>query len=138
MKKLRATALIIKDGKAVFLEREDGLWTFPGGKVDPGETPEQSCVRETAEEAGIEVETFELLDIRVGSKYDTHCYICKYISGELATTEPDKFTCVEWVDIKDILALSDEETQDLTPAIRQHLEDQIKPNQTCNMALVPP
>ena len=55
-----AAALIDVDGRVLICKRPQGkqlagLWEFPGGKVEEGETPEACLVRELAEELGIEV-----------------------------------------------------------------------------------
>jgi 8-oxo-dGTP diphosphatase len=54
-----AVALIDVDGRVLLAQRPPGkslagLWEFPGGKVDPGETPEAALIRELREELGIE------------------------------------------------------------------------------------
>jgi 8-oxo-dGTP diphosphatase len=54
-----AVALIDSDGRVLLAERPAGrpmagLWEFPGGKVEPGETPEAALIRELHEELGIE------------------------------------------------------------------------------------
>lgn len=53
-----AVALIDPDGRVLLAQRPEGksmagLWEFPGGKVEPGETPEAALVRELQEELGI-------------------------------------------------------------------------------------
>lgn len=54
-----AVALIDPDGRILLAQRPEGksmagLWEFPGGKIEPGETPETALVRELHEELGIE------------------------------------------------------------------------------------
>lgn len=55
-----AVALVDTDGRVLIARRPQGksmagLWEFPGGKVEPGESPEAALIRELAEELGIEV-----------------------------------------------------------------------------------
>jgi mutator protein MutT len=59
-------AVFADDGRLVLLIKENydrRRWGFPGGAVEPGETPEQAVVRETREETGVEVR----VDALVGS-----------------------------------------------------------------------
>lgn len=55
-----AAALVDSDGRVLICQRPEGkqlagLWEFPGGKVEPGETPEACLIRELEEELGIRV-----------------------------------------------------------------------------------
>ena len=54
-----AVALIDRDGRVLLAQRPEGkklagMWEFPGGKVEPGETPEAALIRELGEELGID------------------------------------------------------------------------------------
>ncbi|MEI4507188.1 (deoxy)nucleoside triphosphate pyrophosphohydrolase [Sphingopyxis sp. CCNWLW253] len=56
-----AAALVDRDGRLLVQQRPDGLsmaglWEFPGGKLEPGETPEQALIRELGEELAIDVD----------------------------------------------------------------------------------
>ena len=53
-------AAIVQDGRVLAAQRGPGmtmagLWEFPGGKIEPGETPEESLAREVAEELGTDI-----------------------------------------------------------------------------------
>ena len=71
-----AMALIDPDGRVLLALRPEGkslagLWEFPGGKVDPGETPEAALIRELREELGIETKASCLAPLTFAShSYD--------------------------------------------------------------------
>lgn len=113
MKTVRVVAAIIIENDKVFAtqrgygEFKDG-WEFPGGKIEPGETPEEAIVREIKEELDTEVEVIELLDTVEYDYPNFHlsmgCFICKIKSGDLVLKEheaakwltKDTLGSVEW------------------------------------------
>lgn len=114
MKTVRVVAAIIIENDKVFStqrgygEFKDG-WEFPGGKIEPGETPEEAIVREIKEELDTEVEVIELLDTVEYDYPNFHlsmgCFICKIKSGDLVLKEheaakwltKDTLGSVEWL-----------------------------------------
>ena len=86
---------MVVDGDRVLIQRRPddamlgGLWEFPGGKQEPGETLEATCAREIREEVGLEV-TVEAPVARVEHAYShfritMHAFRCRYHGGEPAT-----------------------------------------------------
>jgi 8-oxo-dGTP diphosphatase len=87
-----AVALVDADGRILLAQRPAGkplagLWEFPGGKVNPGETPEMALIRELSEELGIDVAASCLAPFTFASYTypDFHLlmplYICRKWSG---------------------------------------------------------
>ena len=66
---LLVTAAVIFDGEKILItrrpedKRHPGLWEFPGGKVDPGESPEQALCREIREELDAEVQVLKIFEV---------------------------------------------------------------------------
>jgi len=100
-----AVALVDADGRVLVSERPPGkqlagLWEFPGGKVEPGERPEATLIRELAEELGIRVEEPCLAPLTFASHAysDFHLlmplYICRRWSG---TPRPMEGQALKWV-----------------------------------------
>jgi 8-oxo-dGTP diphosphatase len=63
-----AAAVLVEDGRVLLTQRHEhqhlgGLWEFPGGKLEKGESPEEALVRECREECGIEVTVAEVLEV---------------------------------------------------------------------------
>ena len=104
-----AVALVDADGRILLAQRPAGkplagLWEFPGGKVNPGETPEMALIRELSEELGIDVAASCLAPFTFASYTypDFHLlmplYICRKWSGipmaregqRLAWVRPDR------------------------------------------------
>ena len=87
---------IIKDGKVFSAQRGNSgktafKWEFPGGKINPGETPEQALARELQEELSINVKVHELI-YQVVDEYEDvilhiDTYRCSLISGTPTLSE---------------------------------------------------
>ncbi len=93
-----ACALIDADGRVLIAQRPQGksmagLWEFPGGKIEPGERPEQCLIRELKEELGIAVkeECLAPLTFASHSYPDFHLlmplYVCRRWEGIVAAQE---------------------------------------------------
>ncbi len=100
-----AVALIDVDGRVLLAQRPEGkkmagLWEFPGGKVNPGETPEAALIRELAEELGIDTRHSCLAPLTFASHaYDDFhllmpLYACRVWKGE---PEPKEGQNLAWV-----------------------------------------
>jgi 8-oxo-dGTP diphosphatase len=100
-----AVALVDADGRVLLAQRPAGkpmagLWEFPGGKVNPGETPEAALIRELAEELGIDVSASCLAPLTFASHSypDFHLlmplYVCRKWSGTPVARERQRLTWV--------------------------------------------
>jgi 8-oxo-dGTP diphosphatase len=113
-----ACALIDPDGRVLLAQRPAGknlagLWEFPGGKMEPGERPEETLIRELREELGIEVKEPCLAPFSFASHSyaDFHLlmplYVCRRWEGTLRALEHE---AIKWLKPKDMAQLP------LTPA----------------------
>jgi 8-oxo-dGTP diphosphatase len=93
-----AAALVDAQDRVLVAQRPPGkqlagLWEFPGGKLDPGERPEEALVRELAEELGVIVETRDLAPLTFASHaYEAFhllmpLYLCRRWRGEPQSRE---------------------------------------------------
>ncbi len=100
-----AVALVDTDGRVLVSERPPGkqlagLWEFPGGKVEPGERPEETLIRELHEELGIAVEEPCLAPLTFASHAypEFHLlmplYVCRRWTG---TPRPMEGQALKWV-----------------------------------------
>jgi 8-oxo-dGTP diphosphatase len=100
-----AVALVDADGRVLLAQRPAGkplagLWEFPGGKVNPGETPEIALIRELGEELGIDVAASCLAPFTFASYTypDFHLlmplYICRKWSGTPIAREGQRLAWV--------------------------------------------
>ena len=114
MKTIEVVAAVIhKDGAYFATQRGygefEGMWEFPGGKIEPGESRESALIREIQEELGVSI---SVEDYICTTDYDyttfhltMHCYICSIVSGEIELREHksarwltvDLLDSVEWL-----------------------------------------
>jgi 8-oxo-dGTP diphosphatase len=105
-----ACALVDADGRVLIAQRPpgkdmEGLWEFPGGKMEPGERPEDTLIRELSEELSIAVKEACLAPLTFAShSYETFhllmpLYICRRWDGTVTARE---HKALKWVRPKDL------------------------------------
>jgi len=105
-----AVALVDVDGRVLIAQRPPGkqlagLWEFPGGKLEPGERPEEGLIRELREELGIEVKPACLAPLTFASHaYDDFhllmpLFVCRRWEGFVQAREGQ---ALKWVKPKDM------------------------------------
>lgn len=100
-----AVALVDPDGRVLLAQRPEGkamagLWEFPGGKIEPGETPEAALIRELHEELGIDTWASCLAPLTFAShSYDDFhllmpLFVCRKWNG---IVQPREGQVLKWV-----------------------------------------
>lgn len=100
---------IRRGGRVLAARRSDGGWEFPGGKVEPGETPDHAAVREIAEELGCQVVITDWLTpiVPIRDGLELQVAIADLVTGEpvprpgqhdaLRWLAPDQLDLVDWL-----------------------------------------
>jgi 8-oxo-dGTP diphosphatase len=107
-----AVALLDADSRILLAQRPahkhmGGLWEFPGGKVEPGETPEAALIRELAEELNIDIRASCLAPLTfVSHSYETFhllmpLYVCRQWRGTLTAREGQNLAWVRAQRLRD-------------------------------------
>jgi mutator protein MutT len=98
-----SAALIFRDGKLLITQRHakahlGGLWEFPGGKREAGETFEQCLVREIREELGVDISVRELF-AEILHAYPEKSVRLKFFTCKLISGEPQPLDCAagKWI-----------------------------------------
>jgi mutator protein MutT len=121
MRQTRVIAAVIARGDRLLVcqrpkhKRHGGLWEFPGGKVEPGETDEAAARRELHEELGIEVNRVADVEFAIADPNSSFliAFAQVHISGEPACHEHD---ALAWCTSEELANL------DLAPSDRRYVE----------------
>ncbi len=119
MKTVKVVAAIIhRDGKIFATARGygdfKGGWEFPGGKIEPGETPEEALKREILEELDTEIRVEELIDT-IEYDYPTfhlsmECFWCSIVRGDLILNEAEAARWLTREELRSVAWLPADET----------------------------
>lgn len=114
---IEVVCAVLEDGNGRFLACQrpfgkhlGGLWEFPGGKIDPGESAQAALIREISEELTIEIEVDRALQAVVCNygvkRIRLHPFRCRIVRGEPHPVEheairwcaPEEFAALEWAE----------------------------------------
>jgi len=123
---LAASAACFRGGKVLIAKRiKPPLWSLPGGRIEPGETPEAAAMRELLEETGVEAEIVALAGERevvlkdegggIAARFKIFAYAARWRAGE-AAPGPEA-TEVAWVAPEEIAAYN--ATEGLLPIVME-------------------
>jgi 8-oxo-dGTP diphosphatase len=125
-------AIVVDERGRLFLARrgpaarnERGLWEFPGGSVEFGETLAQALAREMREEYGIGIDVGPLLDVvdhillEEGQHWVSPTFVCTILTGEPHILEPAKCAEIGWFRLE---AVPDDLTQITRLNLRHYRE----------------
>ncbi len=126
-----ATGVLRQRGRIFVQKRPErgvwaGLWEFPGGRVEEGETPEQAVVREFMEETGFAVRVAENLGV-IRHGYTTyritlHCFGLELAGGLAPRPDPPVLAAADeyrWAELRELDALA-------MPAAHRKLADRLE------------
>ena len=111
MKTVKVAAAVIRSGEKIFaVQRGYGdfkdKWEFPGGKIEPGESPQQALKREIKEELDTEIKVNELIKTveydYPGFHLSMDCFWCEIITGRLTLLEAE---ASRWLTKKDLYSV---------------------------------
>jgi 8-oxo-dGTP pyrophosphatase MutT (NUDIX family) len=105
--------VIFQEGKILLAHEHNSNWyLIPGGGAEPGESPEECCIREMLEETGCQVKLLECF-LKLTEYYGDRCYISYYFrcealsqgSPQLTPLEAERGLIPEWVDFSEAEAI---------------------------------
>ena len=114
----------IKDGKVLLMQEAKescrGRWYLPAGRMEPGESIEQGCVREVLEETGLQVQPLSLIMVEAGGgRWMRFTFYCRAVGGELKSAKrADKESLqAGWFDLKSYSVTQNLRAWDIIPLI---------------------
>lgn len=133
-KTIEVVAAVIADGAGHVLatqcppHKHGGGWELPGGKIEPGESPQEAVVREIREELGVSVQVGDLLHTIEWDYPAFHlrmyCYACSIVQGDIQLKEHTAFC---WAGVEQLPGIDWLPADvDALPAVAQWLSAMVK------------